>query len=373
MMQARCRASAVLGVLWVGGVVVACGGSTSTGRLDGAMAGSGGARTFDGGADATSGTGGGAGGSGGFATGGRSGPPDASAGGTTSTGGRSAGGATGTGGIGGGGAGGGGGIDAAGAGGTSIDARGSGGLDAGGTGGSGGIPGTGGTAGRDAGAVDRPPPGIDSGADARGLDGGSSWPATLARCSDATDEHLSAVVYEGSKAPAPYDWSANPGGTLTWSAACASDLASARLLAAQALAVVDREDAASPYFYEFADETSRTYDQVYRATKCEFYDGAVLGTPYRSLDGLGLVASYLWFAKNRSNSSAKIVAGAPVATAATVDQFFLCSTLTVYGDWGMYDEIRYYEQRHTLDASGTVVIGTEQLLRTIQGKYHPNP
>ena len=88
---------------------------------------------------------------------------------------------------------------------------------------------------------------------------------------------------------------------------------------------------------------------------------------------MGLVASYLWFAKNQSNNSAKIVAGAPVATAATVDQFFLCSTLTVFGDWGMYDEIRYYEQRHTLDASGTVVIGTEQLLRTIQGKYHPNP
>ena len=66
MMQARCRASAILGVLWASGVVVACGGSTSTGRLDGAMAGSGGARTPDGGPDATSGTGGGAGGSGGI-------------------------------------------------------------------------------------------------------------------------------------------------------------------------------------------------------------------------------------------------------------------------------------------------------------------
>jgi hypothetical protein len=56
-----------------------------------------------------------------------------------------------------------------------------------------------------------------------------------------------------------------------------------------------------------------------------------------------------------------------------MDQFFLCWTLTVYGDWGLYDEIRYYEQRYTVDASGTVGIGTDELLRTVQGRYNPNP
>jgi len=51
-------------------------------------------------------------------------------------------------------------------------------------------------------------------------------------------------------------------------------------------------------------------------TKCEFFDGTVLGAPYRTLDGLGLLASYLWFTENRNNSSAKIVAVAPVAASA---------------------------------------------------------
>ena len=390
--EARSRWSVGLGTLLAGAVALSCSGSTSASRGDGALAGSGGARAPDGAADAMPGTGGGPGGSGGAGTGGRTGSPDASTGGTAGTrtggtpgnGGTSGAGTTGTGGFGRGGAGGAGRVDVAGAGGSSLDAGGVGGLDAGRQGGAGGtdagssdgrggMPGSGGAAGQDGGGVDGKPPLLDGGGETGGADAPWAWPATLGRCEQATDQHLLAVVYEGPKAPEPYDWGSNPGGTLTWSATCANDLASARLLGAQALASLDREDATSPYFYEFADETSRTYDQIHRVTKCEFYDGAALGPTHRNLDGLGLVASYLWFTKNQTNASAKIVAGAPVALAATVDEFFLCSTLTVYGDWGMYDEIRYYERRHTLDVSGTVGIGTDELLRTLQGRYHPNP
>jgi hypothetical protein len=374
----RSRWAAILGVLLASSLALSCGGtkSSSSNHPDTGSAGGGGAHSPDGAADSPRGTGGGPGGSGGSGTGGRSGVADAGRGGTTGRGGETGGGTTRTGGIGAGGAAGTVGRDAGRVGGsTRIDAAGAvgaGGRDASGMGGTTGAPGSGGVGGKDAGGTGGKPFVLDGSADGIEIDGSAVLPVTLAKCDDATDEQLRAVVYDSAKAPEPYDWDANAGGTLAWDQACAGDLAAARLLAKTALDTLDREDAESPYYYEFADETSRSYDQIYRVTKCEFFDGAVLGQAYRTPHGLGRLASYLWFVKNHNNGSAKIVAGAPGADSAPLE-FFLCHTLTAYGDWGLYDEIRYYERRYTVDASGALATESDRSLRDVQGKYNPNP
>jgi hypothetical protein len=343
--EARSSWRAAFGVLLTGSLVLSCSDdkSSSTSAEDAAISGS----------DAA-GTGGGAGGMRGIVTGGSSG----SLGGTTGTGGALAAGTTGSAVLGVGGRNGTGAIVVAGTGGSAQGAG--GGVDAAGAGGGAGATGAGGAGGNtfDGGMV--------------GLDGGAAWPKTLAKCEDATDDQLRSVVYGTEKAPEPYNWDALPGGTLTWDKACASDLATARSLAKAALTTLDRENATSPYYYEFVDETSQSYDQGYRVTRCEFYDGAVLGQPYRNLDGLGLLASYLWFIKNHNSGSHKIVASAPVVGSAS-PTLFLCYTLTVYGDWGLSDDIRYYQTRYALDASGSLTVADDEKIRNIQGKYNPNP
>ena len=160
-------------------------------------------------------------------------------------------------------------------------------------------------------------------------------------------------------------------GLLSWNDSCASDFAAARVLAQGVLGAWDSEDDSSPYYYEFISGTGSSA-QVHRVTECEFYDGSVLGAPYRNPDGVRLLASYLWFIENRSNASLKVVAGAYGPSAASIE-FFLCFTLTVYGDWGLYDQITYTERLVSVDTSGNVTIDPDQSLRTIQGQYHPNP
>jgi len=107
-------------------------------------------------------------------------------------------------------------------------------------------------------------------------------------------------------------------------------------------------------------------------TKCEFFDGSVLGEPYRNPDGVQLLASYLWFLENRANGSAKVVAGAFGPSAARYE-FSLCHTMTVYGDWGLFDEITYYQRPVVVELSGLVTVAADQTLRTIQGQYNPEP
>jgi hypothetical protein len=228
----------------------------------------------------------------------------------------------------------------------------------------------GGTAGGGAGGQ----PGTTGGAaGSAGAGGGWSWPATVDSCDDATDEHVLAVVYDGPKVPeGMYDGDGRTGGLLTWEDGCATDIALARVMAGAELGSWDSEDDSSPYYYEFISGTAPN-EHVYRVTKCEFYDGTALGEPYRDWEGARLLASYLWFIENRANASAKVVAGAYGLSAAEYE-FFLCHTMTVYGDWGLYDQITYYERRITIDLSeGVVTIDADQSLRTIQGEYNPNP
>jgi hypothetical protein len=239
----------------------------------------------------------------------------------------------------------------------------------GGAAGSAGSLSTGGVAGSGAGGT---PDATGGSSGAAGAGGAWSWPATVDSCDDATDEHLLAVVYDGPKVPeGMYDGDSRIGGLLSWNDSCASDFAAARVLAEAEMGSWTSEDDSSPYYYEFISGTAPD-ERVHRVTKCEFFDGEVLGEPYRDWDGARLLVSYLWFVEYRVNASAKVVAGAYGPSAAAYE-FFLCFTLTVYGDWGLYDEITYYERPITVDLSGVVSIDADQSLRTIQGQYNPSP
>jgi hypothetical protein len=242
----------------------------------------------------------------------------------------------------------------------------------GGTAGSAGTPNAGGVAGVLIGGGAGQPPTAGGAAGFAGAGGGWGWPTTLSECDAATNEHLWAVVYDGPKVPeGMYDGDGRTGGLLSWNDSCASDIAAARLLAESELGSWVSEDDSSPYYYEFVSGTAPD-ERVHRVTKCEFFDGTVVGEPYRNPDGVRLLASYLWFVEYRVNASAKVVAGAFGPSAARIE-FALCFTITVYGDWGLSDSITYYERRFAVDLSGGVSIDPDESLRTIEGEYHPNP
>jgi hypothetical protein len=394
--------------LAAGSVVLSCGGSerTSGGDDVGGSAGADASETGSGGSESTPGSGGTPGGGGAAGTDGQGGSPgsggsnlggdtasggvgtggEADTGGSSSggTGGASSGGTGGPGSGGTGGAGGsatggavagggeagsatGGAVAAGGAGGSAGLAT--GGAESGGAAGSAGSLGVGGVAGGGAGGQ---PDATGGSAGAAGEGGGWGWPGTVDSCEDATDEHLLAVVYDGPKVPeGMYDGDGRTGSLLTWEDGCATDIALARVMAGAELGSWDSESIASPYYYEFTSGTAPD-EHVYRVTRCEFFDGTVLGEPYRDWEGARLLASYLWFIENRSNASAKLVAGAYGPSAAAYE-FSLCFTMTVYGDWGLYDEITYYERHILVGLTGVVSIDADESLRTIEGQYNPNP
>jgi hypothetical protein len=183
-------------------------------------------------------------------------------------------------------------------------------------------------------------------------------------CGDLTDEQLRALVYGGPKVPTGYFNDAPAGAILSWDPVCANDLNSARMSAAQALQAPFTESEQSPFYFEF-QSTGGPYPRVYRVTKCSFWDGMRLGS-----FSLKELAGYLWFISNHNVTGNFIVTGVEYVGNATC-WFTLCQVMTVYGDFGVCDEISLYERTYSISISdGTVMVTSDMLVRTIQGQCH---
>ncbi len=91
------------------------------------------------------------------------------------------------------------------------------------------------------------------------------------------------------------------------------------------------------------------------------------GAPFAGYDELQWLAGYLWYAGNHNISGHHIVDGFGAVGDAT-NFFSLCYVTTVYGDWGLCDEITLWQSDSSiLQSTGTVTPGTPAFLRMIQG------
>jgi hypothetical protein len=106
--------------------------------------------------------------------------------------------------------------------------------------------------------------------------------------------------------------------------------------------------------------------RVYRNLRCDYFDGEILAGG--DVNELAFLGSLLWW-QNNSNIDGHVLLGYTVAIGSATDWVELCSIRTVYGDWGLCDEITLESTTHAIRyGSSAVELGEPNVVRTIQGK-----
>ena len=107
---------------------------------------------------------------------------------------------------------------------------------------------------------------------------------------------------------------------------------------------------------------------LFRNTRCDYYNGGVLaGGPFDDFEALGDLAGYLWFTRNHNTGGYAIISGE--GTIGNAAHFYeLCHVTTVFGDFGLCDEITLYRTGFRIGILGGVVeISPPEQLRQVRG------
>ena len=109
----------------------------------------------------------------------------------------------------------------------------------------------------------------------------------------------------------------------------------------------------------------------FRETRCDYFDGTTLaGTPFSGYAELQDLAGYLWYSQYNNIGGYKILGGFGNIGSAT-NWFDLCHVTTVYGDFGLADEITLWSTGYAvLQFQGTVTPNTPVEHRTITGNMN---
>lgn len=111
----------------------------------------------------------------------------------------------------------------------------------------------------------------------------------------------------------------------------------------------------------------------YRNLRCDYYDGtlSVAGQASVNHQNLAFLASLLWY-QNFSNLGGSAIIGYATSSGASEESIELCTVRTVFGDFGLCDEIALDSTVYRLDTAGdgTVTIEGPVNLRSIQGTCH---
>ena len=186
-----------------------------------------------------------------------------------------------------------------------------------------------------------------------------------------TESDVLEAVYSGPKVPAGYF--TDPNLNATWGTDCSGSLADSQANAAARYSqgTMTGNDATTTWFYEVEVQLGPNTLIAYRDTRCEAFDGTTLGgsAPF-DFTRLQELVSYLWWTQNHNYGGANILGGVGNPGGAT-DFFQMCHVTTVYGDWGLQDEITVLESQYGISQfGGEVGLGAPVSQGVIGGNWN---
>jgi len=190
-------------------------------------------------------------------------------------------------------------------------------------------------------------------------------------CEDWLDADILSVVYNGPKVPAGYFVDSYPSNEFPqWgSTGCSTSLANTQGAASSLFTTGTLTGATrtTTEFYE-VDLQVGTNTVHFREHRCDYWDGSILGgTIPLSWVELQWLAGYLWYSDNHNIGGHHILGGLG-HVGNTTDWFDLCHVTTVYGDFGLCDQITLRSTGHSVfQFGGPVTISPSVAHRTIQG------
>lgn len=180
-----------------------------------------------------------------------------------------------------------------------------------------------------------------------------------------------AAVYGGPKVP-PGFWSDTAQNAVWWDP-CSASVSDTEAAAAQQYPSGTVAASSSTTWYHEAEVVLETGNSArYRNTRCDYWDGAVVAAPLPvpGWTELQELAGYLWWTDNHNFGGAHIVGGWGTVGDAT-NFFELCHVTTVYGDWGLNDEISVWSQSFGIGQfDGSVWFEEPQLEGVIVGNLN---
>jgi hypothetical protein len=192
----------------------------------------------------------------------------------------------------------------------------------------------------------------------------------LGACSELTDAQLMAAVYGGPLVPTGfYDETFGPMEGAQWRAPCSPSLDETRTRATALFGAtsVTGTERSTTQFHE-VDVRSGGFAYHYRNTRCDYFDGTTLdgGRFVNDPGPVKALADYLWFVENHDLGGAHVLAGIERLGDAT-QRYDLCFVTTVYGDFGLCDEITLHTRAFASGPDGRIAIDPDVDERTIRG------
>jgi hypothetical protein len=124
---------------------------------------------------------------------------------------------------------------------------------------------------------------------------------------------------------------------------------------------------ATPWFYETSYCGENNVRRVYRSLRCDYFDGTTLSE--NTGEALSFLASLLWW-KDNGFMHGNVLLGHSVTVGNATEWVQTCSLRTVFGDFGLCDEITLETSPHLVRFDGEVMLGEPEVVRTIQGDCH---
>jgi hypothetical protein len=182
-------------------------------------------------------------------------------------------------------------------------------------------------------------------------------------CDAISDDILLARYDElDEKVPEGLFWEPPPGAT--WQPPCSDSPEETAASGANLGALEDTFT--TDWFYEatFCEGSQR---RLYRNLRCDYFDGSNLANP--SGEELVFLMSLLWW-QQYFNMGGSAVIGYAVMPGDATDWVEFCTIGTVYGDFGLCDEITLTRWSGTVVVNGEVNLGEPEVVRVIQGECH---
>jgi|GEM_PF-2116596 len=195
-------------------------------------------------------------------------------------------------------------------------------------------------------------------------------------CDALTDDEVLTSLYEGPKVPPGWYTDGFDGNTESalypdWG--CSNDTDDTLALSQDFYGATESElieTRADRMFNETLWSSPSGFVMHLRQTRCDYWDGELLDQgigPFWELDPLRELAGYQWWRDNHNISGHHIVLAYEFPGNAT-NFLTMCHISTVYGDWGVRDEVTVWQTDWTMSqVGGTGYTTGPQYVRLVLG------
>ena len=192
----------------------------------------------------------------------------------------------------------------------------------------------------------------------------SDGPPDLGSCASIADQVVLAR-YDDRSARVPKGLYYEPNESITfWKPPCSKSIEDTVARGATGAEGTFMDSFENDWFYEAAYCLNGSLRRTERNLRCDYFDGERLAdaTPER----LAFLASMLWWA-DHSNLEGSQILGHSIVSGNSIDVVELCTVSTVYGDFGLCDEVQLESTTYRSAVGGTVEFGKTEVLRTLKG------